>query len=84
MNKDGTRICSIDNWNGELSSKRKIIVVGGILLDAKKRKWLLWIMILSAAIWSFLVTGLLEEVEILLLPFLIVVWLFFVYQWTKR
>lgn len=53
-------------------------------MDSKKKKWLTGIMVLSAAVWSILVSGLLKDVEALLLPVLIVVWLFMVLQWTRR
>ncbi|SDY32565.1 hypothetical protein SAMN05192546_101334 [Tindallia californiensis] len=53
-------------------------------MNTHKRKWLTVIMISTAVIWSALVTGFFEDVEILILPALIVVWLFIILQWTRH
>ncbi|SFH58594.1 hypothetical protein SAMN05192551_101653 [Tindallia magadiensis] len=57
---------------------------GGYSMNSHKRKWLTIIMISTAVIWSALVTGFFEDVEILILPALIVIWLFIILQWTRR
>lgn len=52
--------------------------------EAKKQLMLALIMLVSIILWGSFMMGWFEGVEIYLLPLLIVLWLFFILQWTKR
>lgn len=57
---------------------------GGYVVRPKKQIMLALIMLVSVILWGSFMMGWFEGVEVYLLPPLIVLWLFFIMQWTKR
>ncbi len=49
----------------------------------KKQLMLALIMLVSVILWGSFMMGWFEGVEVYLLPALIVLWMFFILQWTK-